>query len=209
MKLPITKEGTIVVKTFLAFAIGCLILGRIFGFFYFFSAFFFVLALFSAYFFRDPERDISRAADAVLSPADGRVFSIAADGGFTVIKIFMSVLNVHVQRSPIDGRVESIIYKPGRFMHAENPRSDSENEQKIITLRGEKVTVKVKQIAGIIARRIVGWVKEGDSVEQGQRLGMIRFGSQVDLFMPGSAEVLVKEGDRVKSGITVMGRLLK
>jgi phosphatidylserine decarboxylase len=124
-----------------------------------------------------------------------------------VVKIFMSVFNVHVQRSPVSGRVESVEYKPGKFLHAMNLRADKENEQKLTAIRDKGACIKVKQIAGIIARRIVSWVKEGDVIKQGQRIGMIKFGSQVDLIMPEELEIVVRKGDKVKAGVSVIGRL--
>ena len=144
-----------------------------------------------------------------LSPADGKVFEVVTGGGFTTVKIFMSIMNVHVQRAPVDGKVVSQSYKPGKFMHAMDRRADSENEQKETVVDSGGSEVRIKQVAGIIARRIVTWVDEGEEVIQGQRIGMIKFGSQVDITVPDSYDIKVSSGQKVTAGITVIGEVKK
>jgi phosphatidylserine decarboxylase len=168
------------------------------------------LALFCVAFFRDPERDIPQT-DAVLSPADGTVLEIAAvDGeGYgpgRVVRIFLSVFDGHIQRSPVAGRAKSVRYTPGVFLDARDPRAPFANENNAVDFETPQGRVTVKQISGLIARRIVCWVREGDEVELGERIGLIRFGSQVDLYLPKEAEVVVKEGDKVLGGLTEMAR---
>ena len=171
------------------------------------------LALFVFWFFRDPEREIPRDERLILSPADGRVVGIAESKEERFLKdrtvqvsVFLSPLNVHVNRIPSSGKVREIAYQKGRFLAAQSHRASRENEQNAILLETEtgKKIVFV-QIAGFLARRIVCWIKQGDFVEQGMRFGMIRLGSRMDLFLPTSTRVLVKVGDRVKAGLTVIG----
>jgi phosphatidylserine decarboxylase len=174
---------------------------------------FLLLACFCAYFFRDPSRITPLDPAVLVSPADGKVILIqeghdAYAGACREIHIFMNVFNVHVQRSPftVPCRVGAVSYHPGKFLVASRPKASLENEQNWIGLEAGGRKVLVKQIAGLIARRVVCWVKQGDSVGQGARIGMIRFGSQVDLLVPKDAEILVKAGDTVASGETLMAR---
>jgi len=168
----------------------------------------FALAMFFLWFFRDPERVIPGTEGAVVSPADGKVTNVSfvdADGTKrTRISIFLSVFDVHVNRSPIAGVIRDICYQPGKFLNAMNPASAVENEQNIVTVEAESQTVVFKQIAGVLARRIVFNRKVGDRVERGERVGLIKFGSRVDVLLDDSAEVAVKRGDRVKGGSSVL-----
>lgn len=168
-----------------------------------------VLGLFFAWFFRDPARKLNLGADKVISPADGTVMQVepAAAGSGTVVRIFLSVFNVHLQRSPVAGTVRNVEYRPGRFLPAMEPRAHVENEQNIITIQADKGEYEVRQIAGILARRVVSWAKAGQKVEQGQKIGFIKFGSQVDLTVPAGAKVRVKPGDRVRGGLTVIAEI--
>ncbi len=168
------------------------------------------------WFFRDPERSIPTDADALLSPADGTVTHVGEvddadfpDGRAFRISIFLSVFNVHVNRIPRNGRVRRVQYFPGGFLDARNPQCGVRNEQLWIDLDDAGRPMRVKQIAGAIARRIVCWLKPGDEVKAGERLGMIKFGSRTDLLLPVDAtrEVLVKVGDTVHGGSTVLARL--
>lgn len=183
----------------------------IFGFWYI-GLFFFVVALFMAYFFRDPKRVPPDDPDVVVSPADGRVTridSVAAEAGApTLISIFLSPLDVHINRSPIPGKIVDIVYSPGKFLMATNERASLVNEQNALTIEGERITVLCKQIAGILARRIVCWKVKGDRVKLGERFGMIKFSSRTDVLLPANVKVTVAEGDRVRGGITVIGRIL-
>jgi len=164
----------------------------------------FVLSFLVLYFYRDPERIIVTDDNRVLSPADGRIFEIQKDSDRQIIKIFMSPLNIHIQRAPVLGTVASINYKKGKFLPAYDQKAEIENEQNIIKLSTEPGNIEIKQIAGILARRIVCWVNNGDKVIQGQRIGMIKLGSQVDLSLPEYLNLKVKTGDKVKAGITVI-----
>lgn len=167
-------------------------------------------AVFSLYFFRDGRRAIP-TTDDILSPADGRVLEVAdIDGeGYgrgRVVRIFLSVLDGHVQRAPVAGKVTATHYRPGSFLDARHPRAPFENEANAIHFESARGPVMIRQIAGLIARRILCWVRVNDSVQLGERVGLIRFGSQVDLYVPSGTDILVKEGQRVRAGETVMAR---
>ncbi len=169
-----------------------------------------VVALFMAFFFRDPKRVPPADPDVVVSPADGKVTRIgpATPGAdSTVVSIFLSPLDVHINRSPIPGKIIDVLYSPGKFLMATNEKASLVNEQNALTIQGEKITVVCKQIAGILARRIVCWKAEGDSLGLGERFGMIKFSSRTDVLLPANVRVTVKEGDRVRGGTTVIGRI--
>src|SRR5580700_7160690 len=169
------------------------------------------LAAFFLWFFRDPERDIPQEAGAVVSPGDGKVTDVspvtAGINELTRISIFLSVFNVHVNRSPITGTIREIRYQRGKYLNAMNRASAEENEQNIVTVEGDGQTVVFKQIAGLLARRIVFHPKVGDRLERGQRVGLIKFGSRVDVLLDASARVNVKIGDRIKGGSSVLAYL--
>ena len=166
------------------------------------------LAAFFLWFFRDPERAVPAAAGAVVSPADGKVTDVSTvaveAGARRRISIFLSVFDVHVNRSPIAGVVREVRYQRGQFRNAMGAASAQHNEQNIVTVEGEGQTVVFKQIAGLLARRIVFTKKVGDAVARGQRVGMIKFGSRVDILLDTAAEVQVKVGERVKGGSSVL-----
>jgi phosphatidylserine decarboxylase len=170
-----------------------------------------LLAAFFLWFFRDPERVIPDAAGAIVSPGDGKVTDVSvittAAGKETRISIFLSVFNVHVNRSPISGRIREVHYQRGKYLNAMNPASAELNEQNIVRVEGEGEVVTFKQIAGLLARRIVFNPKVGDQLERGQRVGLIKFGSRVDVQFDAAAAVLVKVGDRVKGGASVLALL--
>jgi len=170
-----------------------------------------LLGAFFLWFFRDPERQIPTIPGAVVSPGDGRVtdVSFVTDGGDSRLRIsiFLSVFDVHVNRSPIAGVIREVRYQRGKFLNAMSSHSAEKNEQNIVTLEGEGRTVVFKQIAGLIARRIVFNFKVGDQVARGQRVGLIKFGSRVDVLLDRDAEIQVKPGDRVKGGATVLAVL--
>jgi len=170
-----------------------------------------LLAAFMAYFFRDPNRATPADAHAVVSPADGRVTRVKAiddkaANSATLVSIFLSPFDVHINRAPIAGRVSNVSYTRGKFLMATDENSSLVNEQNAITIEGEGVTIVCKQIAGILARRIVCWKQAGERVELGERFGLIKFSSRTDLVLPANIEVFVKEGARVKGGLTVIGR---
>ncbi len=158
-------------------------------------------------FFRDPERAIPQTPGAVVSPADGRVHEIEMEEERRRISIFLSVADVHVNRAPYAGKVTEVIYKPGRFVPAYRSEASRENESNRITIDGPEVAVAVKQIAGILARRIVCRARPGDMLDRGQRYGLIRFGSRTDLFLPADADVVAQIGDKVRGGETILAYL--
>jgi phosphatidylserine decarboxylase len=170
-----------------------------------------LLAVFFLWFFRDPERVIPSAAGAVVSAGDGRVTDVSqvlVDGARRLrISIFLSVFDVHVNRSPLAGVIRDVRYQKGKFLNAMNATSAEQNEQNIVTLDSDGQTVVFKQIAGILARRIVFTKKVGDRVERGERVGLIKFGSRVDVLLDASATLQVKVGDRVKGGASVLAYL--
>jgi phosphatidylserine decarboxylase len=173
---------------------------------------FLVLTAFMLYFFRDPERTIPSDSDIIVSPADGRVTRVqpldpgAPDSG-TVVSIFLSPLDVHINRAPIAGTITDVAYTHGKFLIATSAKASLLNEQNSLTIKGEKIEVVCKQIAGIVARRIVCWKKPGDAVGLGERFGLIKFSSRTDLIVPACVEVLVQEGNRVKGGLSIVGRI--
>jgi phosphatidylserine decarboxylase len=219
------------------FILGCLVASDLFlagaivlksGVLTGFALVLFLASLFCVYFFRDPVRVIPSGEKMLLSPADGKILEIVegqdpvANGPVWVLRIFLSVFNAHLQRSPVAGRVKRIEYKKGKFLDARDPKAPFENEQNRIEIdpsppaplpegeggrRPGEGTIVVTQIAGLIARRIVCWVKEGQKVEAGERIGLIRFGSQVDVVMPQNARLRVKAGDIVTAGDTVLADL--
>jgi phosphatidylserine decarboxylase len=170
-----------------------------------------VLALFFLWFFRDPQRTVPQLPGQIVSPGDGIVTEAewieTVSGSRLRISIFLNVFDVHVNRSPVGGVVKVCEYRKGGFMNAMNPESVLNNEQTLITIDAGEYEVSFKQIAGLLARRIVCNVKVGDRVERGQRVGLIKFGSRVDVLMPAEANLVVKKGGRVKGGSTVLAQL--
>jgi len=167
-----------------------------------------LLAAFFLWFFRDPDRKIPAETGLIVSPGDGKVTETVAittpEGPRQRISIFLSVFNVHVNRAPIAGVLSHVEYRKGKYLNAMNPASAEQNEQNIVTVRDGEIEVTFKQIAGLLARRIVFKMKEGDRVERGQRVGLIKFGSRVDVIVPANAELRVKVGQTVKGGSTVL-----
>lgn len=173
-----------------------------------------IIALWVAYFFRDPERTGKRGDRVVVCPADGKVVQITQvdepaflHGQAVRVSIFMNVFDVHVNRYPVSGRVAYLHYNPGKFLNAAAEKSSLENEQSTTGIETDSRKVMVRQIAGLIARRIVTYPQLGDTVQQGDRLGIIRFGSRVDVFLPVGTTVDVKLGERVVAGTTVLAEL--
>tara|TARA_B100000686_G_scaffold10046_1_gene10136 strand:- start:4471 stop:5112 length:642 start_codon:yes stop_codon:yes gene_type:complete len=208
MRTPIAKEGyififPIAICTVFCFAYGWIIMGFIAT-----GIFAFVV-----YFFRDPEREIPDTPNVIISPADGKVVAIVTESDpflhepFKRVSIFLNVFNVHINRAPIAGRVEEMRYTPGKFFAAFNHKASLDNEQTAVLFQNGDDKVLVKQIAGLIARRIICWPKKGDQYELGQRFGLIRFGSRVDLFVPLKAKLKIASGDRVIGGVTVIACL--
>jgi phosphatidylserine decarboxylase len=174
---------------------------------------FLFLSLFVMYFFRDPHRAVPSDPDAVVSPADGRVVEIVDEPWEGAlgrrVSIFLSVWDVHVNRAPVAGTIRRIEYRRGRFHAALRSRASAENEQNIIHIASERGELVCKQIAGWIARRVQCWKSEGDRVARGERVGMIRFGSRVDLWLPDAAEVVVRRGQHVAGGADILARWKK
>jgi phosphatidylserine decarboxylase len=173
-----------------------------------------LLALWVAYFFRDPERTGERGGSLVVSPADGKLIMITevdepnfVKGRAVRLSIFMNVFNVHVNRYPVDGVVSYVHYNKGKFLNAAAEKSSLENEQMSVGIETGRQRILVRQIAGLIARRIVTYSKPGDAARQGERMGIIRFGSRVDVFIPTSSNVRAKLGDITTAGVTVLAEL--
>jgi phosphatidylserine decarboxylase len=167
-----------------------------------------LLAAIFLWFFRDPERAVPAGPGLIVSPADGLVTEAATiatpQGPRQRVSIFLNVFDVHVNRAPIAGVLSRVEYHRGKFLNAMNPASAEENERNVVTIHGEGIEVVFKQIAGLIARRIVFPLRQGERVERGQRVGMIKFGSRTDVILPADAELLVKAGDRVKGASSVI-----
>ena len=173
-----------------------------------------VVAIWVAYFFRDPERTGERGENLVIAPADGRIVQVVNldEKSFLreqaiQISIFMNVFNVHVNRYPVSGTVRYVHYNPGKFLNAATEKASLENEQSSVGIESGSNRVLVRQIAGLIARRIVTYSTEGQRVTQGDRMGIIRFGSRVDVFLPATARVRVRVGDATYAGVTVIAEL--
>ena len=165
-----------------------------------------------AYFFRDPDRQPPVDPNVVVAPADGRVTRVkpVGDGGnntSTVVSIFLSPLDVHINRAPIAGEITNVAYTRGKFLMATNENSSLINEQNALTIKGERITIVCKQIAGILARRIVCWKRAGEQVALGERFGLIKFSSRTDILLPANVDVVVAVGARVKGGTTIIGRI--
>lgn len=166
-----------------------------------------VLALFCLWFFRDPERTAPSGAGLAVSPADGKVVLIRPEAdGRTRLAIFLNVFDVHVNRSPIAGEVKKVTYKPGKFLVASEPAASIENEQNTLVVEGDGTQVEFSQIAGLIARRIVCDKKPGDRLARGERIGLIKFGSRVDLLFGPEWQLAVNVGERVSAGETVIAK---
>ncbi len=171
------------------------------------AVFFVLLTAFVAFFFRNPNRVIPDDPRAIVSPADGRVVKIERIGNSAKMSIFLSLFNVHVNRSPISGRIDAIDYKKGKFKMAYYESASVENERNLMMVTDGDLKIVFTQIAGIIARRIVCWKRVGDVVKKGELVGLIRFGSRVDILFPSTTEITVKVGDRVRGGSSVIGKI--
>ncbi len=172
---------------------------------------FILVTAFMAYFFRDPKRDPPQDVAAVVAPADGKVTRVSAIADTpdapTLVSIFLSPLDVHINRAPIAGTVTNVSYTRGKFLMATDKNASLVNEQNALTIQGDKITVVCKQIAGILARRIICWKHAGEHVNLGERFGLIKFSSRTDVLLPVGVEVLVTEGMRVRGGVTIIGRI--
>lgn len=175
-----------------------------------------VLTSFIIFFFRDPERDLVNSEKAVLTPADGKIIAVErltnGDNRFpdTAVKlsIFMSVFNAHINRIPVGGRISQLTYHPGKFFSANLDKASLHNENNMVLLETDnREKIVLVQVAGLIARRIVCWVKAGDYVKTGQRFGLIRFGSRLEVYLPPDSTITVRKGEKVKAGQTIIGYL--
>jgi phosphatidylserine decarboxylase len=204
------------VKEGIPFVLAMLVLAAAFAFLYFWIGgalflagivLFIFLAAFMAYFFRDPQRNIPNEAGIIVSAADGRVTRVEDRDSGKFVSVFLSPVDVHINRAPIAGKVVKVDYIKGKKNPATSDEASLINERNALTIEGEKMTVVCTQIAGIVARRIVCWSKTGDNLELGEKFGLIKFSSRTDLLMPKEVEVLVKVGDRVVGGETIIARL--
>lgn len=196
------KEGLPFIIVPIAFA-----LVLVFFQFWVIAGFFIALALFMAFFFRDPHRRIPAEAGIVVSAADGKVTRIEDRDEGKFVSVFLSPVDVHINRAPIAGKVIKVELLRGKKAPATSNEASQNNERNALTIQGEKMTVVCTQIVGILARRIVCWSKAGDTLELGEKFGLIKFGSRTDLLMPKEVEILVKLGDKVVGGETIIGRL--
>ena len=208
MRIPIAKDGYVFIFPL------AVLTGIFWALSWFWVTGLFVgLFLFVTWFFRDPERSIPEDPNAIVSPGDGKIVEIISekdpllDEAYTRVSIFLNVFNVHVNRVPISGKIQATRYNPGKFFNAASHKASLDNEQSAILLNNGHVTILVKQIAGLIARRIVCWAKEGDEYQRGQRFGLIRFGSRIDIFLPEGTDIKVAIGDIVNGGSSIIGYL--
>lgn len=167
-----------------------------------------LIAFFMVYFFRDPYRVVPSGDGLIVSAADGRVTRIESNDDSKLVSVFLSPLDVHINRSPIAGKVSKITYTRGRKTPATSNNASLVNERNSLSIDGDNLTVTCTQIAGILARRIVCWPKEGDDLERGQKFGLIKFSSRTDVLMPPNVEITVQIGDKVRGGETIIARLL-
>jgi len=216
MNLPVAREGLPFILVFLAAAVLAALWARSggWGARATLPASLLMLTLFVVYFFRDPERRVPADPDVVVSPADGTVMSVREVAGeaagtetATRVTIFLSIFDVHVQRAPLGGRVARYSRRPGRFVAAWREEAGTGNERASLGIDTGSGPVLVRQIAGLVARRIATYPREGDTVARGDRIGLIRFGSRVDLFVPAQWPVAVQPGDRVRGGETPVARM--
>lgn len=209
-RIPIAKEGLVFILPLLGVSIFLWALGTIAW-----ALFFSLLTVFVISFFRDPERSIPPGDKAVLAPADGKIIRIEPcteerflRGPAVKVSIFMSVFNVHINRIPLSGRIGEAAYRPGKFVSANLDKASAGNEQNALLLEtGHGARLVFVQIAGLIARRIVCWVREGDAVERGHRFGMIRFGSRMDIYLPPNTQIQARLGQKAYGGETILGYL--
>ncbi len=203
----IAREGIIYIFLPAAVTVLLLLLG-----FWMTAILFAVVTAFMAFFFRDPTREPPQDPRLVVAPADGRVTRVEKiepgnEDAATLVSIFLSPLDVHINRAPIAGEITNIAYTRGKFLMATDKRASLVNEQNALTIQGEHIAVVCKQIAGILARRIVCWKSAGERVSLGERFGLIKFSSRTDILLPSEVDVLVVEGARVRGGVSIIGRI--
>ncbi len=208
LKIPIAKDGYMFFGPVGAIALILALLS-----WYWAAGLFFLLSIAIALFFRDPERAIPQELNVIVSPADGTVDEITTendpflDQPCRKVSIFLSVLDVHINRSPINGKIENRMSGEGKYLDARSPDASRLNTYNALLIDNGRHKVVVKQIVGLLARRIVCWANKGDEYHRGQRFGLIRFGSRTDLFLPADSELKVKKGDKVAGGSSIIGYL--
>ncbi len=210
----LAKEGSsIVIGTFLVFVIASmlfLVYSIVWGYL---AGACFLFLIFSLYFFRDPQRNLPTGDRIIIAPADGKIVRIMKiddseiGKGSTLVSIFLNVFNVHVNRMPISGKFETVVYHPGKFLAAFNHKASDENERTDIIIKSDLITLRIKQIAGIIARRILCYAEADRAMIIGDRLGFIRFGSRTDLILPPSIKLKVKLNQKVTGNETIIGEI--
>ena len=204
------RDGIPFVALPLVLAFICLVLGFWLGWFWVVTLLLILLAAFMAYFFRNPRRSIPLEPGIVVAAADGKVTiarQASADHPESLVSIFLSPLDVHINRAPIEGQIVDVSYKKGKFVMATRDEARLLNEQNSLTIQGAELTVRCVQIAGVLARRIVCWKRRGERVKCGEQFGMIKFGSRTDVVMPSNVKVIVRKGMHVRGGETIIGRV--
>lgn len=198
MKLSFRKEGI----EFYGLSFALFVVFLFFNFIV--SLIFLFLTFFFLYFFRDPERKIPQ--EGIISPADGKIIELKENEDENFMAIFMSPFNVHINRAPISGKITKIEYKKGKKYPADLKKSSTQNESNTFTIENENLQIKMKQIAGILARRIIFFKREGEFVQKGEKIGLIKFGSRVEVFLPKNLKIQVKKGDKVYAGTTIIAK---
>lgn len=204
------RDGIPFVIVPLVVALVCMALSVWLSWFVWVMILFLLVAAFMAYFFRNPRRSIPLEPGIIVAPADGKVTLVRLadeEQSESLVSIFLSPLDVHINRAPIEGEIVDISYKKGKFLMATSPDARVLNEQNSLIIKGDHFTVRCVQIAGVLARRIVCWKQRGERVKCGEQFGMIKFGSRTDVVLPAMIEVLVNEGMRVRAGETIIGRI--
>ncbi|MDR0985042.1 MAG: phosphatidylserine decarboxylase [Endomicrobium sp.] len=203
----IVKEGYPFVKFFGILGLILLIISYYIKLLIVIGLLFVLLSLLFAWFFRDPEVKITSGNNLIISPCNGTILEISDSGSEKIIRVFLSIFDVHLQRSPVSGKILNVEHKKGKFLKAMSATAHLVNEQNIITIENDNGIYIIKQIAGIIARRCITWVKQGDELKVGDKIGLIKFGSQVDLHMPKNVNIQTKVGQKVVSGYTILAIL--
>jgi phosphatidylserine decarboxylase len=199
-------EGILFVVVPFCLAVGLLLINIPF-FSYFFAVVFFLLTVYMAFFFRDPVRKIRAGKNEIVSPVDGTVLDIVDDGDSNRLVVFLSIFNVHVTRFPYSGLLQKMEYFKGEFLPAYREKASELNERITLFIKSESFSYQLKLIAGIAARRIKMWVKQGDAIKTGNKVGIIMFGSRAELLLPKSISLQIKKGEKITGGLTLIGKI--